>query len=82
MKVVIAGAGAVGASIARELERRGHEVAVMDGIEGPAHHADPAPVLLHGAQWSLAAVSWWWAVVRVSAGRCASRPERCTPPAR
>ena len=30
MKVVIAGAGAVGASIARELERRGHEVAVVE----------------------------------------------------
>ena len=30
MRVVIAGAGAVGASVARELERHGHEVAVIE----------------------------------------------------
>src|SRR5690606_40659513 len=28
------------------------EVAVMDRIEGPAHHADPSPLLLHAPQRS------------------------------
>ena len=59
MKVVIAGAGAVGASIARELERRGHEVAVVEVRPDAAAKTDVGgAAMVLGDACDLGAVSY------------------------